>query len=46
MAAGINIKYFVIASIIFIISAPFIISFLKPYQKLRILSFLILTGTL
>jgi len=37
--AGINIKYFVIASITFVISAPFIISFLKPYQKLRILSF-------
>ena len=37
--AGINIKYFVYASLIFIISAPFVISFLKPYQKLRILSF-------
>ena len=37
--AGINIKYFVFATLIFIISAPFIISFLKPYQKLRILSF-------
>ncbi len=37
--AGTRIKYFVYASLIFIISAPFIISFLKPYQKLRILSF-------
>ena len=37
--AGINIKYFVVAFITFVISAPFIISFLKPYQKLRILSF-------
>ena len=37
--AGINIKYFVFATLTFIISAPFIISFLKPYQKLRILSF-------
>ena len=37
--AGINVKYFVISTILFIISAPFIISFLKPYQKLRILSF-------
>ena len=37
--AGVNVKYFVFASIIFVISAPFIISFLKPYQKLRILSF-------
>ena len=37
--AGINIKYFVFAGLTFIISAPFIISFLKPYQKIRILSF-------
>ena len=37
--AGVNIKYFVFSSILFIISAPFVISFLKPYQKLRILSF-------
>ena len=37
--AGINIKYFVYSSLLFIISAPFVISFLKPYQKLRILSF-------
>jgi len=37
--AGVNIKYFFYSSLIFIISAPFVISFLKPYQKLRILSF-------
>ena len=37
--AGINIKYFFYSSLIFIISAPFVISFLKPYQKLRILTF-------
>ena len=37
--AGIKLKYFVIAGLTFIISAPFIISILKPYQKLRILSF-------
>ncbi len=37
--AGLNIKYFVYSFLIFIISAPFVISFLKPYQKLRILSF-------
>ena len=37
--AGVNIKYFFYSSLIFIISAPFIISFLKPYQKLRILTF-------
>ena len=37
--AGLNIKYFFYSSLIFIISAPFVISFLKPYQKLRILAF-------
>jgi len=37
--AGVNIKYFFYSSLTFIISAPFVISFLKPYQKLRILSF-------
>jgi len=37
--AGINIKYFIYSFLIFIISMPFIISFLKPYQKARILTF-------
>jgi len=37
--AGLNIKYFIYSSLIFIISMPFIISFLEPYQKLRILTF-------
>ena len=37
---GIRIKYFFISFITFLISLPFIISFLKPYQKLRILTFL------
>ena len=37
---GVKIKYFVYSFIIFLISLPFIISFLKPYQKLRILTFL------
>ena len=37
--AGVNVKYFVYSSLIFIISTPFVISFLKPYQKLRILTF-------
>ncbi len=37
--AGINIKYFFYSTLTFIISIPFIISFLKPYQKLRILTF-------
>jgi len=38
--AGLNIKYFIYSFIIFLISLPFIISFLKSYQKLRILTFL------
>ena len=37
--AGVNAKYFFYSFLLFIISAPFIISFLKPYQKLRILTF-------
>ena len=38
--AGLNIKYFIYSFIILLISLPFAISFLKPYQKLRILTFL------
>ena len=38
--AGINIKYFVYSFIILLISMPFAIAFLQPYQKLRILTFL------
>ena len=37
---GVKIKYFFISFITFLISLPFIISFLKPYQKLRVLTFL------
>ena len=37
--AGLNIKYFIYSSLVCIISMPFVISFLKPYQKLRILTF-------
>jgi len=37
--AGINLKFFVYSSLLLVISAPFVISFLKPYQKLRILTF-------
>ena len=37
---GLNIRYFIYSLIILIISLPFVISFLKPYQKLRILTFL------
>ena len=38
--AGLNIKYFTYSFITLLISLPFAISFLKPYQKLRILTFL------
>ena len=38
--AGLNIKYFMYSFTTMLISMPFIISFLKPYQKLRILTFL------
>ena len=38
--AGINYKYFIYTLLGFIISLPFIIAFLKPYQKLRVLTFL------
>jgi rod shape determining protein RodA len=37
---GVRIKYFFISFVTFLICLPFIISFLKPYQKLRILTFL------
>ena len=38
--AGLNIKYFVYSFIVLLITMPFVISFLQPYQKLRILTFL------
>ena len=38
--AGLNIKYFIYSFIALLISLPFAISFLKDYQKLRILTFL------
>jgi len=38
--AGLNIKYFIYSFFTLVISMPFAISFLKPYQKLRILTFL------
>ena len=38
--AGLNLKYFIYSFITLLISTPFAISFLKPYQKLRILTFL------
>ena len=38
--AGLNHKYFFYSFLFSILSLPFIISFLKPYQKLRVLTFL------
>ena len=38
--AGINIKYIVYSFLALVISFPFVISVLKPYQKLRILTFI------
>ena len=37
--SGVNIKYFISSFIVLVIATPFLISFLKPYQKLRILTF-------
>ena len=37
--SGVNIKYFISSFIVLVISTPFFISFLQPYQKLRILTF-------
>jgi len=38
--AGLNIKYFLYSFLTLLVSLPFAISFLKTYQKLRILTFL------
>jgi rod shape determining protein RodA len=37
---GVKIKYFFVSFVTFLISLPFIITYLEPYQKLRILTFL------
>ena len=37
--AGLNIKYFVYSGLLLLVSLPFAISILKPYQKSRILTF-------
>ena len=37
--AGLNFKYFIYSFITLVISLPFIVAFLKPYQKLRVLTF-------
>ncbi len=38
--AGLNHKYFFYSFLISLLSFPFVLSFLKPYQKLRVLTFL------
>ena len=37
--AGLNIKYFIYSGLLLLVSLPFAISILKPYQKSRILTF-------
>ena len=37
--AGVRVKYFVYSFLTLLVCAPFVIAFLKPYQKLRILTF-------
>ena len=37
--AGVNIRYFVYSVMIFLVSTPFVISMLKPYQKRRLSTF-------
>ena len=37
--AGLNIKYFVYSGLLLLVSFPFVVSILKPYQKARILTF-------
>ena len=37
--SGLKLKYFVYSFLILMVTAPFAISLLKPYQKLRVLSF-------
>ena len=37
--SGLNLKYFVYSFLMLLVTAPFVISLLKPYQKLRVLTF-------
>jgi rod shape determining protein RodA len=37
--AGLHVRFFVYSSLAFLVSMPFIVSFLEPYQKLRVLTF-------
>ena len=38
--AGVRVKYFVYSFLTLLVCTPFVIAFLKPYQKLRILTFI------
>ncbi len=37
--AGLNLKYFIYSGLVMLVSLPFVISILQPYQKSRILTF-------
>ena len=37
--AGLHVRYFIYSALTFLVSLPFIVSFLEPYQKLRVLTF-------
>ena len=37
--AGLHIRYFVYSGLLLLVSFPFVVSILKPYQKSRILTF-------
>ena len=37
--AGVRIRYFIYSFLTLLVCAPFVIAFLKPYQKMRILTF-------
>jgi len=37
--AGVRVRYFVYSLLTLLVCAPFVIAFLKPYQKMRILTF-------
>ena len=37
--AGLHVRFFVYSSLAFLVSMPFVVSFLEPYQKLRVLTF-------
>ncbi len=37
--AGVKVKYFIYSFLALLVCAPFVVAFLKPYQKMRILTF-------